>query len=136
MGHRAIYMMACIPLPNPEDLKVLIKEAIYVVNPSEETYSEYAALRFCLAPKEHESHGSYLLLGLSPGSRYHTCLRDILLTQPYSTQDSTSGPQAWFTPPFLANPDQVSISGTWDTHTPTEVAEFLKAVYHQAKEPG
>jgi hypothetical protein len=25
MGQEAIYMMTCIPLPNPEDLKVLIK---------------------------------------------------------------------------------------------------------------
>ena len=97
MGHEAIYVMTCIPLPSPEDLKVLIKEAIYVVTPSEEADSEYAALLFRLALGEHGPTGSYLLLGLSPGSRYHMCLRDIVLTQPDSTHDSTSGPHASFT---------------------------------------
>jgi len=128
-------MMTCILLPNPDDLKVLIKEAIYVVTPSEEGDSEYAALCFCLAPREHESNGSYLLMGLSPGSRYNMCLRDILLTQPDSTQDSTSGHQAWVSPLVSANPFQISILSTWDTHTPIEVAELFKAVYQSTIEP-
>ncbi len=33
MGQEAIYMMTCIPFPKPEDLKVVIRAAIYVVTP-------------------------------------------------------------------------------------------------------
>jgi hypothetical protein len=79
IGQKVIHIMTCISLPNPEDLKVLVKEAIYVVPPPEEADSEYAALRLCVVPGEQGSHGSYLLLGPSPGSRYHICLRGIFL---------------------------------------------------------
>ena len=92
MGQEAIYMMTFIPLPNLEDLKVHINEAIHVVTPSEEAASEYVVIRFCMAPKELGSHSSNLLLGLSPGSEYRMCLRDIMLTQLEPSQDSSSSP--------------------------------------------
>jgi hypothetical protein len=136
MGQEAIYMMTCIPLPNPEDLKVLVKEAIFVVTPPDDADSKYAALRFCIAPQSTDLTAITTSWASRLGSRYHICLRDILLIQPDSIHDSTSSSQALFALPFLANPEQVSISGTWDTHTSTEVAEFLKAVYQPAKDPG
>ena len=85
-------------------------------------------MRFCLSPWEL-GIGSYLLLGLSQGSIPHMRLRDILLVQPDSPQDSTSGPQAWYPPPFLANPNQVPRTGTEEVNTPMEVAAFLKSTY-------
>ena len=84
-------MMTCIPLSHPEDLKPLIKTVIQMLTSPEDTEDEYASLSFCLAPGEL-GVGSYLLMGLSPGSIPHMRLRDILLVQPDSPQDSTSGP--------------------------------------------
>jgi hypothetical protein len=91
---------------------------------------------FCLAPGEQGTPGVYLLIGLSPGSKYHMCLRDILLVQPDSAANSSTGPQAWYPPPFMANPDGVSLAGPWDTHTPHEATAFLNAAYRPAPQPG
>ena len=85
----------------PQTLK--LKTAIPIVTSAEEAEDEYAAMHFCLAPGEL-GIGSYLLLGLDPGSIPHMRLRDILLVQPDSFQDSTTGPQAWYPPPFMGNP--------------------------------
>ncbi len=104
LGQEVIYMMTCGPLFHPEDLTPLINTTIRIVTSPEDVEDEYAALYFCLAPGELEI-GSYLLLGLSPGSIPHTRLRDILLVQPDSLQDYTAGHQAWYPPSFLANPN-------------------------------
>ena len=56
-------------------------------------------------------------------------LLDILMAQPDSALDSTSGPQPWHPPPFLANPDQTTLNVSEDAATPTEVFAFLKSVY-------
>ena len=63
------------------------------------------------------------------------CLRDILLVYPDSAADSHTGLHAWHPPPFLANPDEVSLVVPWDTHTPQEVAAFLKAAYRPVPQP-
>ena len=91
MGQEVIYMMTCSPLSHPEDLKPLIKTAIQVVTSPEDVEDEYSSLRFCLAPCEMGT-GSYLLLGLSPGSIPHMRLKDILIVQLGSSQNSTAGP--------------------------------------------
>jgi hypothetical protein len=129
-------MMTCSTLSNPEDMKPLLRDAITLITPSDQAEDEYAALQLCLALGEHGAPGAYLLLGLSPGSKYHMCLRYILLVQPNSSADSSAGPQPWYPSPFLVNPDGVSLEGQWDTHTPQEVATFLKAAYRPAQQPG
>jgi hypothetical protein len=64
-------------------------------------------------------------------------LVDILLVHdPNSSQDSTASPQAWYPPPFLANPNQTSRTGAEEVSTPTEIAAFLKSVYQPAVQPG
>ena len=63
-----------------------------MIIPLELEEDEYASLKICMAPREPGTLGAYLLLGLSPGSRYHMCLRDILLIQPHSSADSSTGP--------------------------------------------
>ena len=78
MGQEVIYMMTCSPLSHPEDLKPLIITAIQSVTSPEDFEDEYSSLRFCMAPGEL-GIGSYLLMGLSPGSIPHMRLRDILL---------------------------------------------------------
>jgi hypothetical protein len=122
-----IYMMTCSPISHPEDLKPLLKTAIHIVTSAEDAEDEYAALCFCLAPGEL-GIGSYLLLGLEPGSVPHMRLRNILLVQP----DSTTGPHAWYPPPFLANPNQASRTCAKATTTPREVAAYLKTTYQPA----
>jgi len=84
-------MMTCSPLSHPEDTKPLIKSAIHIVTSPKDVEDEYSSLRVCLAPGEL-GIGSYLLLGLSPGSIPHMRLREILLIQPDSSQNSTAGP--------------------------------------------
>ena len=118
LGQEVIYMMTCSTLSNPEDMKLLLRGAITLITTANQAEDEYAALQFFLAPGEQGTPGAYLLLGLSPGSRYHMCLRDILLIQPDSGADSSTGPQPLHPPPVLANPDGVSLEGQWDTHTP------------------
>ena len=86
--------MACITLSNPEDMKLLLRDAIKVITPPELEEDEYASLEFCLAPREPGTPGVYLLLGLSPGSRYHMCLHGILLVHPDSATYSSTGSQA------------------------------------------
>jgi hypothetical protein len=58
------------------------------------------------------------------------------LVQPDSPQDSTSGPRAWYPPPFLANPNQAPRTCTEKVNTPMEVAAFLKSTYQPATQPG
>ena len=79
LGQEVIYMITCIALSNPEDMKPLLRDAIKLITPPELESEEYAALQFCLAPGEPGTPWTYMLLGLSPFSRYHMCLRDILL---------------------------------------------------------
>jgi hypothetical protein len=130
-------MMTCSTLANPEDMKPLLRDAMTLITPAnDQAEDEYAALQLCLALREQGALGAYLLLGLSPASRYHMCLRNILLVQPESSADSSTGPQPWHPPPFLANPDGVLLEGQWDTHTPQEVATFLKAAYRPTPQPG
>jgi hypothetical protein len=130
-GHAVIYMMTCSPISHPEDLKPLLKTTIQIVTSAEEAEDEYAAMHFCLAPGEL-GIGSYLLLGLDPSSISRMRLRDILLVQPDSFQDSTAGPQAWYPPPFLANPNQASRTCVEEATTPREVAAYLKTTYQPA----
>ena len=63
-------------------------------------------------------------------------LGDILLVQPNSSQDSTASLQAWYPPPFLANPKQTSRTGAEVVNTPAEIVAFLKSVYQPAVQPG
>jgi hypothetical protein len=99
MGQEVIYMMTCSPLSHPEDLKPLIKTAIQIVSSPEDVEDEYSSLRFYLAPVE-EGIGSYHLMGLTLGSIPHMRLRDILLVQPDSSQDSTFAPRPSSTHPI------------------------------------
>ena len=103
-------MMPYTPLSHPEDLKPLIKTTIQIVTFDEGAEDEYSSLRFCLALGEL-GIGFCLLLDLSPGSIPHIHLRDILLVQLDSAQVSICGPHAWYPPPFLANPNQASLTG-------------------------
>jgi hypothetical protein len=84
-------MMTCSSLSHPEDLKPLICTAIQIVSSAEDGEDEYSSLLFCLAPGEHGG-GSCLLLGMSPVGIPHMRLRDNLMGQPDSAQDSTAGP--------------------------------------------
>jgi hypothetical protein len=102
-----ICIMTCSPVSHLEDLKPFIKTTIQIITSPEDAEDEYAALHFCLAPGEL-GIGSYLLMGLSRGSIPHMRLRGILQVQPDSLHDSTTGPQAWYPPPFLANPNQAT----------------------------
>jgi hypothetical protein len=121
-------MMTHVPISHPENLKPLIKTAIKLLTEEDEFEEEYVGLRFCLAPAEN-GNGGYLLLGLSPDSGPHMRLRDILLSQPDSAQDTTAGPKPWFPPPYLANPNQTSLEGAAEARTPAAMAAFLKAAY-------
>jgi hypothetical protein len=113
LGQQVIYMMTHLPISHPENLKSLIKTAIKLLTEEAQFGDEYAGLRFCLAPSE-TGNGGYLLLGLSPASGTHMRLKDILLSQPDAAEDSTYGPTPWDPPPYLANPDQASLTGAED----------------------
>ena len=63
-------------------------------------------------------------------------LWDILMVQPDSPHDSTAGSQAWYPPPFMANPNQAPRTGTEEVNTSMEVAAFLKSTYQSATHPG
>jgi hypothetical protein len=128
LGQQVIYMMTHIPISHPENLKPLIKTVIRLLTAEDQFDDEYAGLRFCVAPSESGS-GGYLLLGLSPASGTHMRLRDILLSQPYAAKDFAYGPTPWYPPPYHANPDQASLTGAAEAHTPAEIATFLKSVY-------
>ena len=93
----------------------LLRHVIKVITSSDLVEEEYAALQLCLTLGEPGTPRAYLLIGLSPGSRYHMCLRDILLVQPDSAADSSSGLHAWHPPPLMANPHEVSLEDPWDT---------------------
>jgi hypothetical protein len=123
------------PTLSPEDLKPSIKKTIQIVTSLEDAKDEYAALHFCLAPGEL-GIGSYLLLGLSQGRIPHMRLRDILMVQQDSLQDSTAGPRAWYPPPFLASPNQATCTGTEEVSTTREVAALLKFIYQPAVQSG
>ena len=56
-------------------------------------------------------------------------LRDILLVQLDSSQYSIVGPQTWYPPPFLANPNQTSRTGVEEVNTPAEIAAYLESSY-------
>jgi hypothetical protein len=71
--------MTCAPLTAPEDLKVLIKEALIKICPPTHVPKEYEALQFCLSPGEPGTRGNYLWVGLSMRQDKHMCLRDIVL---------------------------------------------------------
>jgi len=100
MGQEAIYMMTCITLSTLEDMKFILRDVIKVITSPKLEEEEYAALRFCLSLGEPGNTGAYLLLGLSPGSRYHMYLRDILLVKSDYAADSSTAPQAWHPLPF------------------------------------
>jgi hypothetical protein len=93
MRKEVIYLMTCITLSNPENMKPLLRTAIKVITPLKLEEDEYAAHKFCLVLGEPGTTGAYMLPGLSPGSRYHMCLRDILLVKPDSAADSSVGPK-------------------------------------------
>ena len=127
-------MMTHIPISHPENLQPLIKTTIRLLTGEDQVDDEYTGLRFCLTPSE-SGNGGYLLLGLSPASGAHMRLRDLLLSQQDAAHDSTSGPTAWYPPPYHANPDQASPKGVENAQTPTEIATFLKTVYTPFNRP-
>ena len=81
-------MMTSAPMSAPEDLKVLIKEALIKICPPALVPKEYEALQFRLVSGEANTHGDYLALGLSMHSERHMYLQDILLFQPDSIAES------------------------------------------------
>ncbi len=78
MGQELIYMMSCIPLSHPKDLKPMIYAAIKASTPPEESKEDYASLKFSLTNGEQGTSGDYMLLGLSPDVRSHMRLKDVL----------------------------------------------------------
>jgi hypothetical protein len=97
-----IWIMTCSPLISPEDLKVLIREGISKICPLANVPREYEALHFCMAPGEPSTQGRYLLVGLSMTSGMHMCLRDVLLHQPDSLQESPPLALPCYDPPYTA----------------------------------
>ena len=81
-------MMTCTPLAAPEDLKVLIREGIAKLCPTELVKSSYETLRFFLSPGDQGTQGLHLLVGLLVSSEVHMRLRDVLLCQPDYLSDS------------------------------------------------
>jgi len=77
-----------------------------------------------------------MFLGLSLGNIPHMRLRDMLLVKPNSSQDFTARPQAWYSPPFLTNPNQTSRMGAEAVSTPAKIVAYLKSVYQPAVQPG
>ena len=77
-----MWIMICSPQTVPEDLKVMIIEGITKICPPGNVPREYEALRFCLAPREPDTQGPYLVMGLSTSSGTHMRLRNVLLYQP------------------------------------------------------
>ena len=71
VDQEVIYLMTCTPLSAPEDLKVLIREAIsklclpYLLQPS------YEVLRIFLSHGEPCTTGHHLLVGLQVASEAH-----------------------------------------------------------------
>ncbi len=58
--------MTNTPLVQPEDFKLLLKEGIVKLCPPGIVAREYDLLQFVTAKGEAGTHGSYLLIGLSP----------------------------------------------------------------------
>ena len=120
-------MMTCTPLIAPEDLKVLIREGIAKLCPTELVKSSYETLRFFLSPGDQGTQGLHLLVGLLVSSEVHMRLRDVLLCQPDHLSDSQGLFSPWLEPPYAA-PSIPPVVGTPpQQRTACEVAEHLKA---------
>ncbi len=119
-------MMTCAPLTNPEDLKVLIKEGLVKICPPALVPKEYEALPLRLVPGDTGSHGDYLAVGLSMLSDRHMCIRDIMLYQPDSIQESPQLTLPWYEPPFLPPISSDVMETPRERRTPGEVATYLK----------
>ena len=95
-------MMTCTPLAAPEDLKVLIREGIAKLCPTELVKPSYETLRFFLSPGDQGIQGLHLLVGLLVSSEVHMRLRDVLLCQPDYLSDSQGPFSPCLEPPYAA----------------------------------
>jgi hypothetical protein len=120
-------MMTCTPLSAPEDLKVLIKEGISKLCPTELVKPSYEALRFFLSPGDPGTQGLHLLVGLHVSSEVHMSLRDVLLRQPDYLSDSPGPYSPWLDPPFAAPSVSQGLGAPPQKRTACEIAELLKA---------
>ena len=98
--HTTILLMTCVPLTFPEDLKVLLMEGLAKLCPPGLVPRKYEGLQFCLSPGEPGTQCHYLLVGLSPLSRAHMRLRDVLMFQPFFFRESMPLVHPWHEPPF------------------------------------
>ena len=87
-AHDTTWLITCALLTAPEDLKVLINEGLIKICPLALVPKEYEALQFRLVPGDTGTRGDYLAVGMSMLSDRHMCIRDILLYQPDSIQES------------------------------------------------
>ena len=92
--------MTCTPLSAPEDLKVLIREGISKLCPSDHVKTSYEALLFFLSPGDPGTQGLHLLVGLHIRSEVHMKLRDVLLCQPDYLYDNQGAISPWLEPPY------------------------------------
>ena len=91
-------MMTYAPLANPEDLKVLIKEGLIKICTLALDPKEYEALKVRPVPDDTGTHGDYLAVGLSMLSNKHIYIKDIMLYQPDSSQESPHLTLPWYEP--------------------------------------
>jgi hypothetical protein len=122
--HVFIYVMTCTPLSALEDLKVLIREGICKLCPTELVKPSYESLRFFLSPGDPGTHGLHLLVGLQVYYAVHMRLRDVLLCQPDYLYDSPGPISPWLEPLFAAPPVAHGLGASPQQRTACEVAEL------------
>ncbi len=120
-------MMTCTPLSAPEDLKVLIREGISKLCPTELVKPSYESLRFFLSPGDPGTQGLHLLVGLQVSSDVHMRLRDVLLCQPDYLSDNPGLFSPWLEPPYSTPPSPPVLGASPQKRTACDVAEHLKA---------
>jgi hypothetical protein len=116
-------------MTNPEDLKVLIKEGLVKICPPTLVPKEYEALQFGLVPGQPGTHSDYLAVGMFMMSDRHMCIRDIMLYQPDSIQESPQLTLPWYEPPFLPTTSSNVMEPPRERRSPGEVATYLKGRY-------
>ena len=129
-------MMTCAPMSAPEDLKVLIKEALVKICPPALVPKEYETLQFRLVSGEANTHGDYLAVGMSMHSDRHMCMRDIMLFRPESVVESPQLTLPWYEPPFLSPTSPDVMETPRENRSPGEVATYFKGRYRPSAAQG
>ena len=126
--------MTCVPLAQPEDLKLLFRKGIVKLCPPGIVTIEYNSLQFVTAKGEPGTKGSYVLVGLSTLSLTHLRLKVILLSQPKVVHETQSQTLPWLAPPFLTptTPDVIETP----RRSPDEIANYLKARFRPHAQQG